>query len=156
MRQRCYNPRNKRFHYYGGRGIRVCKAWHDFKTFLEWCESTYEEGKSIDRINNDGNYEPSNCRWATNSEQQKNSRHDTPKRRLQTIKRVAGHIRRMREIYGDPDTRTRKHCPSCQTFLKCNKFKKNPSSRDGLDSMCHPCRKAYDRRYAAYKRKRSR
>lgn len=152
MHQRCRNPRNKRFEYYGGRGIKVCAAWFDFKNFSAWCEATYEEGKTLDRVDNDGGYSPSNCRWATHSEQQRNSRHNTPKRLLRTVKRVAGHVRKLREIYGDPNTRTEKHCPVCKLFLDLGSFKRNPSNLDGLDSMCHPCRKKYDRQYAANKR----
>lgn len=71
MRNRCSNPRNKRFDRYGGRGIRVCSQWDRFDVFLSnmgKCPSRH----TLDRIDNDGNYEPGNCRWATYQQQHTN------------------------------------------------------------------------------------
>lgn len=66
MKQRCSNPKIERYPVYGGRGIRVCDEWQTFKPFKEWAyKNGYKEGLQIDRINNDGDYEPSNCRWVT-------------------------------------------------------------------------------------------
>ena len=74
MKARCENPKVKCFKNYGGRGIKVCDRWRNsFANFLADM-GTRPDGKSIDRIDVNGDYEPSNCRWATNSEQQKNKR----------------------------------------------------------------------------------
>ena len=73
MKERCANPNNKRFQRYGGRGISVCQEWLDFATFRAWSlASGYADGRTIDRVNNDGNYEPGNCRWTTRKEQNRN------------------------------------------------------------------------------------
>ena len=77
MRSRCFNPRNPEYKNYGGRGITICGRWLSFVAFHTDILAEIGErprGKSFDRINNDGNYEPGNVRWATPSQQTKNQR----------------------------------------------------------------------------------
>jgi hypothetical protein len=74
MWSRCTNPNVERYPNYGGRGIRVCKRWKRFENFYADVGPRPSERYSIDRIENDGNYEPGNVRWATRSEQRRNRR----------------------------------------------------------------------------------
>lgn len=75
MKERCYNPKSTFYHHYGGRGIIICDRWKDsFKNFFEDMGERPTLKHSIDRIDNDGIYEPSNCKWATQKEQRRNSR----------------------------------------------------------------------------------
>lgn len=75
IKQRCLNPNNNNYKYYGGRGIKICEEWLDFNNFRQWAlNNGYSEELSIDRIDNNGDYEPLNCRWVTQSIQCMNMR----------------------------------------------------------------------------------
>jgi hypothetical protein len=73
MHRRCYNPNHESYSYYGGRGITVCDRWHIFENFLADMGER-PEGKTLDRLDNDGNYTMINCRWADKYEQARNKR----------------------------------------------------------------------------------
>ena len=72
MMGRCYRIKHKSYPTYGGRGITVCPEWHDPKIFYDWAIQGYKEGLTIDRINNDDNYSPDNCRWVSHKVQMSN------------------------------------------------------------------------------------
>jgi hypothetical protein len=74
MRARCLRPTHPRYADWGGRGITVCARWQSFENFLADMGRRPSSNHSLDRIDNDGNYEPGNCRWATRSQQQHNRR----------------------------------------------------------------------------------
>lgn len=76
MIDRCYSTTDSSHSYYGGRGIQVCQLWRENRfQFYAWAISAgYRPGLTLDRVNNNGNYEPSNCRWITRCEQQGNTR----------------------------------------------------------------------------------
>lgn len=77
IKQRCYTESCREYHNYGGRGIKMCDTWlTDFSSFYRWCISNgYKKGLQIDRIDNDGDYEPSNCRFVTPLKNSNNTRH---------------------------------------------------------------------------------
>lgn len=77
MRRRCNSDASKSFANYGGRGIKVCSAWNEFGAFEKWAlESGYAPELTLERVNNDGNYCPENCTWATRASQNRNRRNN--------------------------------------------------------------------------------
>ncbi len=100
MKGRCLNPNNEAFARYGGRGISVCSAWLDFAGFLSDMGER-PHGSSLDRIDNNGDYEPGNCRWATSVEQARNRRSN---RRI-SIDGVSATVSEWAERSGIPKTR---------------------------------------------------
>lgn len=97
MIRRCYCKTNKTYRFYGAKGIKVCDEWHNYPNFKKWAyENGYDETApkgecTIDRIDFQGNYEPSNCRWVSMDVQRKNKRHgDNPYRDAVTGKFTSG------------------------------------------------------------------
>lgn len=98
MRDRCNNPRNKSYKYYGGRGIKVCVRWNDFRNFILDMGHRPDEYHSLDRINSDSDYCSENCKWSTKKQQARN-RSNTQKL---TINGKTKPLAEWAEIYGLP------------------------------------------------------
>lgn len=97
MLERCNHPSCRSYKYYGDRGIKVCKQWRKFEPFYEWAMSNgYREDLTIDRIDVNGNYEPSNCRWVDLYTQGRNKRNN----RLVTIDGITHCLSQWMEIKG--------------------------------------------------------
>lgn len=96
MRNRCNNPNHEQFKDYGGRGIKICKEWDDFKVCENWAfNNGYKDGLTIDRKDNDEGYYPENCKWSTRLEQNNNQRSNvilTYKGESKTLSQWARHL----------------------------------------------------------------
>ena len=80
MKHRCDNPHNPFYSRYGGRGITYCTEWKHFEPFMVWALSHgYEKSLTLDRIDNDGNYDPQNCKWSSQAEQAANKKYSPNK-----------------------------------------------------------------------------
>lgn len=116
MRQRCNNPNSDKFKWYGGRGISIEKRWDDFALFFKDM-GRRPEGKTLDRIDNDGNYNPDNCQWITPIEQTRKQ----PKHRLNM--EIAKSIRVEHASGATPKMLGEKYGVQAQTILNCIKYK---------------------------------
>lgn len=95
MKTRCTNPNHKNWDIYGGKGVKYCDRWESFENFLEDMRATWEPGLTLDRIDGNGDYEPGNCRWASQKEQANNRRSNVniacPDGVTRTITKAAEH-----------------------------------------------------------------
>ena len=99
MKDRCFNPNSHKWKYYGGRGITVCDRWrYSYENFIDDMGLKPDLKLSIDRIDNNGNYEPGNCRWATVSQQSSNQRRRVSKKVKSTMPKSKNIYRYVYEV----------------------------------------------------------
>jgi len=125
MIARCYNPNQTGYENYGGRGITVCDEWlNDRQAFIDWAKTHgYDPKLEIDRVDNDGNYSPENCRWATGTQQQLNSRRTT--------------------TFLEKGTRI---CSRCKIEKPFSEFNRNAyPSAHGYSHYCKKCTSKYEK-----------
>lgn len=151
MKARCYNKNVIEYQYYGARGVYVCAEWLNFFVFRDWCEKTFQPGKTLDRVDVNGPYAPWNCRWASHSEQAKNRRR-TPELVQASRHNLVGARGALKKIYGDPKKRTRKKCGWCGEVKSLKFFPTHKNRADGTGAACLECMRQYQREY--YRRKK--
>jgi len=135
--QRCHNPNNKQYPGYGARGIRVCDSWrHNFRQFVKDM-GPCPPGYCLDRANNDGNYEPNNCRWVTPSQSGVNRRARTD-RETHYKKMWAAH-----KLSAAKKRSERTHFRCGHPFTEDNMYWSRTNGRN--QSWCKTCVKAYNR-----------
>lgn len=139
IKQRCNNPHNKSYHDYGGRGIKMCTEWADkYENFYYWAmTSGYRKGLEIDRVDNDGDYEPDNCRWV-NREIQANNRRNV---KLYVIKGVSKSLaqwcREYNQDYYLARQRISKLGWSIEDALETQKWEKRRKNDDRVYAQNH-------------------
>lgn len=134
MKSRCYNPAVACYPDYGGRGIQVCDVWrHDFGAFMRDMGPRPSLNHSVERLDNDGHYEPSNCRWATRQEQANNTRWN---RRITAFGRTLTLTQWSRELGRPPQTlcnrlkhRSPESALTAQRLVRSDKGKSRTTSR---------------------------
>jgi hypothetical protein len=118
MKRRCSNKNRKEFKYYGKRGISVCEEWkNDTQKFVKWAlNNGYEKELQIDRIDNNGNYNPENCRWVTKTQNLQNKRTSTTDRKNKT-----------------------RICSKCREVKTFDSFSKCRNKSCGIRYICKNC-----------------
>jgi hypothetical protein len=152
MWARCESPSSVEYVRYGARGISVCDEWRDFWVFQKWLLKNQQPGRTMDRLDNNGEYSPENVGWATPLEQQLNSR-ITPARLKGMKKAQVASKARLHGIHGDPLTRRSKICSRCKKRKKIKFFRKR-SDRPDQVAYCLNCQKEYSRERAKVYRNR--
>lgn len=132
---RCYNPKNKSFHFYGGRGIKVCNEWLlDFMSFYNWSiNNGYQENLTIDRIDSNKNYCPENCRWVDRTQQANNTRRNRLIEHNGEIKTLSEWSKILDFNYSTVQTRMKKGYSFEQAIDKNFEKKKNFKSESNRD-----------------------
>lgn len=172
MKDRCHNANSESYYLYGARGISVCDRWrNDFAAFLKDMGIKPSNDHTIERVNNDGNYEPGNCVWATMAEQAQNKRGVTSVTfngktqslaawaRELGLSKAALYVRVQRMPIAKAlslppqlpkgsvvNTSSEKYCARCDRLLPRSDFSSNRSAGDGLGSMCKRCDNARRKR----------
>lgn len=125
MKKRCYSPKCKSFSNYGGRGIKVCDEWvNDFDTFSKWAlNNGYSSELTIDRINNDGDYCPDNCRWVSRQEQNRNTRRNHHITYMNETHTLAEWCRKLDVNYYTALARIYRGCTSAEMILSKERWK---------------------------------